>query len=72
MRLRVRSSALPVAVLGLTLFLDGCASSGPPAAAAPSGLPPAVSQALRDKTPVDPSLVAADNGLGFAPAARPR
>ena len=37
-----------------------------PTGAGPEVLPPAVSQAIEHDTPVDPALVTADNGLGFA------
>lgn len=43
-----------------------------PRAEGPSSLPLAVSQALAEGTPVDPALVAADNGLGLDLAGRLR
>lgn len=67
MRLDARSFVPPAALagLGLLLLLQG----GPAAACAPD-LPSAVDRALQRGTPVDPALVAADNGLGFALANR--
>ena len=66
MRSHVGFSALPGALLGLLTLMEGCTSQGPAPAPGPSsGLPPAVSRALLQRTPVDPALVAADDGLGF-------
>jgi hypothetical protein len=68
MRLDGRFPALPglSPALGLLLFLSGGASGGAAAAPEPQPtLPPAVEQARRFGTRVDPALIAADNQLLF-------
>jgi serine protease inhibitor len=59
-------------LLGLAaLLLVGCGGTGgdgasPRTSAAASALPAAVAQAQAEHTPVDPALVAADNGFGLS------